>query len=72
MGNILINTERCKGCRLCMEFCPRKLISMSEDFNGKGHHPAALNLIQGRESEECTGCAICAMMCPDIAIEVYK
>jgi 2-oxoglutarate ferredoxin oxidoreductase subunit delta len=67
MANILINTERCKGCRLCMEFCPRKLITMSEDFNCKGHHPSVFE-----ESEECTGCAICAMMCPDIAIEVYK
>lgn len=67
MANITINIERCKGCQLCMEFCPKKLICMSEDFNSKGHHPAAC-----REPDDCGGCALCAMMCPDVAIEVYK
>lgn len=67
MGRIAIDRERCKGCELCVHFCPKDLICMSEEFNGKGHHPAAF-----RESEECSGCAVCAMMCPDVAIEVYR
>lgn len=67
MGKIVIRSERCKGCALCVHFCPRKQIRLSEDFNSKGHHPAVFE-----ESDECRGCAICAMMCPDVAIEVYK
>lgn len=67
MGKIVVNIERCKGCALCVHFCPRQLIHLSDEFNSKGHHPAAF-----QESEECRGCTICAMMCPDVAIEVYK
>lgn len=67
MGSIVVNVERCKGCELCVHFCPRNLIRLSDEFNSKGHYPAAF-----QESEECRGCAICAMMCPDVAIEVYR
>ena len=67
MGSIAINKERCKGCELCVHFCPKNLIYMSDEFNGKGHHPCAF-----KDTGECTGCTICAMMCPDVAIEVYR
>jgi len=67
MARIIVNTERCKGCELCLHFCPRNLIRLSDEFNNKGHHPAT-----SHESEECRGCTVCAMMCPDVAIEVYR
>ena len=67
MGKIVINVERCKGCGLCIYFCPKKQIELSKDFNAKGLHPCVFI-----DAGECTGCTICAMMCPDVAIEVYK
>lgn len=68
MGKIVINKERCKGCGLCVHFCPNKKIEFSKEFNQKGFHPSVFI-----DDGECTGCAICAMMCPDAAIEeVYK
>lgn len=67
MAKIVINAERCKGCELCVYFCPKNLIRVSEGFNKKGLHPCEFT-----GSGECTGCTICAMMCPDVAIEVYK
>ena len=67
MGSIVINEERCKGCGICVHFCPRDQIYMSEGLNNKGHHPCAF-----RDTGECNGCAVCAMMCPDVAIEVYR
>lgn len=67
MGKIVINEERCKGCGLCVQFCPRNLIHMSDGFNSRGLHPCAFE-----DTEECTGCTVCGMMCPDVAIEVYK
>jgi len=67
MGSIIINEERCKGCELCVYYCPKGLIYMADHFNGKGLHPCAF-----RDTGECNGCTICAMMCPDVAIEVYR
>lgn len=67
MGRITINEERCKGCQLCIRFCPKELIYVADYFNGKGLHPAAF-----KDTGECTGCRTCAMMCPDVAIEVFK
>lgn len=67
MGKIIINVERCKGCGLCVRFCPKHEIEISERLNSKGYHPCSF-----RDTGECTGCTICAMMCPDVAIEVYK
>jgi 2-oxoglutarate ferredoxin oxidoreductase subunit delta len=66
-GTIHIDRERCKGCALCIEFCTKKAIIISDDLNLKGYYVAAFD--NGRE---CTGCATCAVICPDVAIEVEK
>jgi len=64
---INIDQERCKGCLLCMEFCPKQAIILSNTLNAKGYFVASFET-----SKECTGCASCAVMCPETAIEVYK
>ncbi|MDD5009933.1 MAG: 4Fe-4S binding protein [Syntrophorhabdaceae bacterium] len=66
-GAIRIEQERCKGCLLCIEFCPKKAIFLSNILNSKGYFVASFE-----ESRECTGCATCAIMCPEVAIEVFK
>ena len=66
-GMISIDQERCKGCELCIEFCPKKAIYLSDRLNLKGYFVAAFD-----DGKECTGCATCAVMCPDVAIEVMK
>jgi 2-oxoglutarate ferredoxin oxidoreductase subunit delta len=67
MPKIVVDKERCKGCLLCANFCPKKIISQSESLNAKGYYPARLV-----DEEKCIGCASCARMCPDVAIVVYK
>jgi len=67
-GRIEINRELCKGCEICIFFCPKKLIALSDELNAAGYLPSAFN----NDSGECTGCAICASVCPDVAIEVYR
>lgn len=67
MAKIEINKERCKGCLLCANFCPKKIIIASSVLNSKGYYPA-----EQTEPEKCIGCAVCARMCPDVAITVYK
>ncbi len=66
-GSITIKRELCKGCTLCMVFCPKQAIVLSNKLNHKGYRYAESN-----EDSGCTGCATCALVCPEIAIEVYR
>jgi 2-oxoglutarate ferredoxin oxidoreductase subunit delta len=66
-GTIEISGELCKGCELCISFCPKCIISVSDKLNANGYLPAVFN-----DNGECTGCAICALVCPEVAIEVYR
>ena len=66
-GTIEINRELCKGCELCIFFCPKKSISLSDELNSSGYTTAQFN-----DASECTGCAICALGCPEVVIEVYR
>ncbi|MHC4423611.1 MAG: 4Fe-4S dicluster domain-containing protein [Planctomycetota bacterium] len=63
-GKIIIDTERCKGCSLCVTVCPKNSIIVSEHSNEKGYFPAQAN------NTDCTACAMCAIICPDAVIEV--
>lgn len=68
MNKITFNTERCKGCGLCIEACPKKILEIAKDvLNAKGYHPARMT-----DQEKCIACAMCAMMCPDCVIKVEK
>ena len=66
MPKVTFDSERCKGCELCLAFCPPRVIGMDEKLNGLGYHPAKL-----RNEAGCTSCAACAWVCPDLVIEVY-
>lgn len=68
MAKLTFQTDRCKGCGLCVSACPKGLLAIAKDkINQKGHHPAEIT-----EPEKCVGCASCAIMCPDCIIEVER
>lgn len=73
-GRIEIDRERCKGCGLCVNVCPKKQIEISNDLNTKGYYPARFQEEDEQDESriKCTGCALCAITCPDVAIEVYR
>lgn len=65
-GAIVVDTERCKGCEICVGVCPETVIAMSKPVNGKGYHYAE------PINDNCTGCTNCAVVCPDGVITVYR
>ena len=69
MSRVTFREDRCKGCELCVTFCPKNIIKLASHMNNMGFHPATVDI---EDMEKCTGCAICARMCPDVVIEVEK
>jgi 2-oxoglutarate ferredoxin oxidoreductase subunit delta len=68
MARIKVDIDRCKGCGLCVEACPKKIIVLDgKTINKKGYHPA-----ECIDMDKCIGCAFCATMCPDVCIMVEK
>jgi len=66
-GTVVVDRERCKGCGLCIAFCPEDVLAYSTEYNRSGY-----NVVHMKEPERCIGCAFCAQTCPDVAIEVYR
>jgi NAD-dependent dihydropyrimidine dehydrogenase PreA subunit len=58
-GAVDLGSEECKGCGLCVEACPPKVLRLADRLNHYGYHPAEY-LGSG-----CTGCGICFFVCPE-------
>lgn len=58
-GYVVLNSEECKGCGLCVASCPPKVLFLSPGLNRHGYHPAQYG------GHGCTGCGICYFACPE-------
>jgi 2-oxoglutarate ferredoxin oxidoreductase subunit delta len=67
MRKIFISADYCKGCLICVESCPKKVLKISSCISAKGYA-----LPQVSHTEKCNGCGICEIVCPDFAIAVEK
>ncbi|MCX6042726.1 MAG: 4Fe-4S binding protein [Caldilinea sp.] len=67
-GTLLIQTDRCKGCGLCIRACPQQVLVAGQHFNALGYQPVQLD----EEVRRCTGCGVCAWVCPDLVFTVYR
>lgn len=56
---ILINRDWCKGCRICVEFCPKNVLELDDREKVFAARP-----------DDCIACRMCEMRCPDLAIEI--
>ena len=61
-GEVKLYATWCKGCNICVEFCPMKVLEM----HPSGQHPIVV------AKEKCTACHFCDTHCPDFAIVVRK
>jgi len=66
-GAIVVDTEKCKGCGVCVVVCPTKVIGLAKEVNSKGYNYSYM-----ANPESCVGCTSCGLVCPDSAITVYK
>lgn len=65
---VIFNQDKCKGCELCANACPKKIISMLPAVNRLGYRPAG---VADELKEQCIGCTSCALVCPDCCIEIF-
>jgi 2-oxoglutarate ferredoxin oxidoreductase subunit delta len=56
---VKINRDWCKGCGICVAFCPKAVLEMDEDDKASWARP-----------ENCINCGLCELRCPDLAIEL--
>ena len=68
MAKLTFRTDNCKGCGLCVDVCPKKVLALATDkINKRGNHP-----IEAARPDDCIGCGSCAIMCPDFIIKVER
>ena len=63
---VVVKSEFCKGCGLCIEFCKQNVLKTSNDLNKMGYNFAEVD-----KTKECNGCMVCVLVCPDLVLEVY-
>lgn len=69
--NIYVIKDRCKGCEICVEFCPVEILELdNSEFNAKGYHPPRIK--PGLTADDCTGCEYCSISCPEFAIYIKE
>lgn len=67
-NRVIIESALCKGCRLCIGVCPKKILELDmHSVNTKGYNP-----IECIDMSSCTACAMCARICPDSVLTIEK
>ncbi|AEE14718.1 4Fe-4S ferredoxin iron-sulfur binding domain-containing protein [Thermodesulfobium narugense DSM 14796] len=57
----VVNRAFCKGCGICIEFCPANILEFDEQRKCRVTEP-----------EKCINCYQCELRCPDFAIELVE
>jgi len=60
-GRVVLNIDRCIGCRSCVNICPNKTLEMVE-FGGRK--------LPQYDAGRCCLCNLCVEICPTIALSM--
>jgi len=55
----IINRDWCKGCSICVTFCPKTVLALDD-----------ADKAYAARIKDCIACKLCELRCPDLAIEV--
>ncbi|MCD6293430.1 MAG: 4Fe-4S binding protein [Deltaproteobacteria bacterium] len=58
---VIINRDWCKGCGICVAFCPKEVLVLDGQDKACWAYP-----------EKCINCGLCELRCPDMAIELEE
>jgi len=64
-GQVYLIPERCKGCEVCVHFCPQNVLSISDERNAKGYR---IPMVTNGAADKCVHCGFCTLVCPEFAI----
>lgn len=64
-GQVYLIPDRCKGCELCVHFCPQGVLETSTERNVKGYHYPSV--VKDKEND-CVHCEFCTLICSEFAI----
>ncbi|MFL7891363.1 MAG: 4Fe-4S binding protein [Anaerolineales bacterium] len=64
-GQVYLIPERCKGCEVCVHFCPQDVLSISDERNAKGYR---IPMVKDGNAGLCVHCGFCTLVCPEFAI----
>jgi 2-oxoglutarate ferredoxin oxidoreductase subunit delta len=67
MKKLYVEEKYCKGCGICIEFCPAKVLKTSKKMNARGYFQP-----ESKDMEKCKKCGLCSLLCPDFAIVVSE
>ena len=59
MAGVTINAKWCKGCGICVAFCPKQTLELTRE--GKVFQAGP---------DDCVHCGMCSLYCPDLAVSV--
>ena len=57
----VIDQSWCKGCNICVHYCPKHVLELDEHERVVAVRPA-----------DCICCRLCEKRCPDMAIEIIS